>query len=86
MFRIGMYYFHHVRRTEISLPRKIKVNIKVKISPAHAMTAYGWGRKYKNGTTHSYVTSEPDQMNGCLQSPKALPPGNNHSTQLFEAE
>ena len=43
MFRIGFYYFHHIRRIEISLPRDIKVNIKVKISPAHAMNSYGVG-------------------------------------------
>jgi len=49
----GFYYFHQVRRIEISLPREIKVNIKVKISPAHTMKSYrGWGES-KNTTTHS---------------------------------
>jgi hypothetical protein len=48
----GFYYFHHVRGIEISLPREIKVNIKVKISPARTMKSYrGWG-EYKNTTTH----------------------------------
>jgi hypothetical protein len=54
VFRIGTYYFRHVRRIEISLPREIKVNIKVKISPAHAMKEYrGSGGDYKNSSTYS---------------------------------
>jgi hypothetical protein len=68
-----MYYFRHVRRIEISLPREIKVNIKVKIFPAHAMKAYrgvGGGGSYKiaplilnlGAKSNEWITSLPDRV------------------------